>query len=84
MNEPSFQWPEGFDPRSARLYIRNARTISAPVEQIWSWLVSATLWPSWFPNALVVGAAALPAGIALVNRSSRSAGCQLTLILAHR
>jgi uncharacterized protein YndB with AHSA1/START domain len=51
MNEPSFQWPKGFEPRSARLYIRNTRTISAPVEQIWSWLVSASLWPSWFPNA---------------------------------
>ncbi len=51
MNEPVFQWPDGFEPNSARLYFRNTRTIAAPVEQVWSWLVAAPLWPSWFPNA---------------------------------
>jgi uncharacterized protein YndB with AHSA1/START domain len=64
--EPAFAWPAGFEPRSARLYFRNARTIAAPAEQIWSWLVAAPLWPSWFPNAsnvsLVDGASQLEMG----------------------
>jgi hypothetical protein len=54
MNDPSFQWPERFEPSSARLYIRNTRSIAAPAERIWSWLVAAPLWPSWFPNATKV------------------------------
>jgi hypothetical protein len=68
LNEPSFQWPEGFEPGSARLYIRNARTMSAPAEQIWSWLVAAPLWPSWFPNATKVS---LPDGAPQLEMGTR-------------
>jgi len=51
MTEPSFHWPHGFEPRSARLYLRNSRLIRAAPESIWSWLVRAPRWHSWFPNA---------------------------------
>ena len=40
-------WPNGFAPEEAKLYIRNERTIAAPIEIVWAWLVRATLWPSW-------------------------------------
>jgi hypothetical protein len=33
------------------LYVRNARRIEAPAEQIWSWLVAASLWHAWFSSA---------------------------------
>jgi uncharacterized protein YndB with AHSA1/START domain len=51
MHDPDFIWPPGFEPREARLYIRNERLIDAPIENVWRWLIAAPLWPQWFRNA---------------------------------
>ena len=31
-------WPNGFAPDEAKLYIRNERTIAAPIETVWAWV----------------------------------------------
>jgi hypothetical protein len=69
MQEPRFNWPAGLEPDAARLYFRNERTIDAPAEQIWSWLVAAPLWQSWFPNATNVKI--LDGDSAVLRRGSR-------------
>jgi len=44
-------WPEQFHPSRAAIYVRNELSMSASQERIWSWLVRAELWPSWYPNS---------------------------------
>ncbi len=67
MNDPNFFWPAGFEPDVAALYVRNERTMHAPIESVWAWLVAAPRWNSWFPNAknvkLPAGATTLVAGM---------------------
>lgn len=50
-HEPNFTWPERFSPGEARLHVSNARDMAATVESVWSHLVAAPLWTSWFPSA---------------------------------
>src|SRR5262245_55023295 len=45
------QWPAGFEPRSCPVFVHNEIAIDAPPERVWSWLVRATRWPEWYPNA---------------------------------
>jgi uncharacterized protein YndB with AHSA1/START domain len=46
---------------------------SAPPEAVWSWLVRAPLWPSWYPNAsevvLAGGASELGSGVTFTWRT---------------
>ncbi len=45
------RWPERFRPDRAPVHVQNAIDIPAPPERVWSWLVRAPDWPSWYPNS---------------------------------
>jgi uncharacterized protein YndB with AHSA1/START domain len=64
--EKDIHWPLGFDPSKADLFSHNSLLIHASCEKIWSHIVDATTWPSWYPNSKNVqitgGAAKLDAG----------------------
>ena len=60
------EWPPGFDPRTAPVYVRNEISTSLAAEQLWPALITATDWPRWYPHARRVsisgGGEALTAG----------------------
>lgn len=49
--EKDIHWPQGFDPSKADLFSHNSLLIHASCEKIWSHIVDATTWPSWYPNS---------------------------------
>lgn len=59
----AIHWPAKFDPATADLFAHNELFIQASCERVWSHLVDAAKWPSWYPNArevqLVEGGAKL-------------------------
>jgi Polyketide cyclase / dehydrase and lipid transport len=44
-------WPEGFAPKEADAFVHNEIFIKAPARVIWSNLVNAKKWPTWYSNA---------------------------------
>ena len=48
---PEIHWPEGFDPSQADLFSHNELVIQAPCERVWSKIIDATQWPTWYPNS---------------------------------
>ena len=48
---PDIHWPEGFDPSHADLFSHNAVHIDASCERVWSHIIDAAKWPSWYPNS---------------------------------
>jgi uncharacterized protein YndB with AHSA1/START domain len=48
---PEIHWPSGFDPEHAELFAHNERLIHASCERVWSHIVDATSWPTWYPNS---------------------------------
>jgi hypothetical protein len=64
--EMDIHWPQGFDPSKADLFSHNSLLIHASCEKIWSHIVDATTWPSWYPNSKSVqitgGASKLDSG----------------------
>jgi hypothetical protein len=49
--EKDIHWPQGFDPSKADLFSHNSLLIHASCEKVWSHIVDATTWPSWYPNS---------------------------------
>jgi len=47
----AIRWPAEYEPKSATIHVFNERFISAPPEEVWSWLIRAQQWPSWYPNS---------------------------------
>jgi hypothetical protein len=47
----SIQWPEEFAPARAPVHVRNELAMEASTEQVWSCLIRAKDWPSWYSNA---------------------------------
>jgi uncharacterized protein YndB with AHSA1/START domain len=45
------RWPATFAPGEAELFSHNEVVIAAPCERVWSTLVQASAWPSWYSNA---------------------------------
>jgi uncharacterized protein YndB with AHSA1/START domain len=45
------RYPEQYDPARTSVHVVNERVIPAACDRIWSWLVRADLWPSWYPNS---------------------------------
>src|ERR1700719_897024 len=53
LNEASdlIHWPEGFSPKQSNAFVHNQIFINAPAKVIWSNLVNAKDWPSWYSNS---------------------------------
>jgi uncharacterized protein YndB with AHSA1/START domain len=52
MPEPNaIRWPERYHPSRCPIRVRNELAIDAPLATVWAWLVRASLWPRWYPNA---------------------------------
>jgi uncharacterized protein YndB with AHSA1/START domain len=45
------RWPEKHDPKNTPVHVRNEIDIDAPPENVWSWLIHAPLWPTWYSNS---------------------------------
>jgi Polyketide cyclase / dehydrase and lipid transport len=48
---PNIHWPAGFEPEKADLFAHNELIINASCERIWSHIIDAKRWPSWYPNS---------------------------------
>jgi uncharacterized protein YndB with AHSA1/START domain len=49
--EGAIRWPARFAPECAPVHVRNELSMPVAAEAVWSWLVRAELWPSWYVNA---------------------------------
>lgn len=45
------RWPEKHDPKAASVHVRNELDMPVSPEAVWTWLVRAQLWPTWYPNS---------------------------------
>jgi len=48
---PDIHWPAGFEPAKADLFAHNELLVNASCERVWSHIVDANKWPSWYPNS---------------------------------
>ena len=48
---PEIHWPAGFEPAKADLFAHNELLINASCERVWSHIVDASQWPTWYPNS---------------------------------
>ncbi len=59
-------WPERYAPDSTAVHVSNDITVDAPPQVVWSVLLRAAEWPTWYPNSHDVriegGAVALAQG----------------------
>jgi hypothetical protein len=44
------RWPDRFDPVQADLFAHNAVVINASAKRIWTKLIAAAAWPTWYSN----------------------------------
>jgi hypothetical protein len=44
-------WPDGFRPEQADLFAHNEIVVHASCEKVFSTIVDAQVWPSWYPNS---------------------------------
>lgn len=44
-------WPIGFNPAESKFYVENEIEIAASPETVWSILVAAESWPTWYEGA---------------------------------
>ncbi len=47
----SIIYPAEFKPENTAVFVRNEIDINAAPEIIWAWLVKASRWSEWYPNA---------------------------------
>ena len=48
---PSIRWPPEFAPDQCGVHVSNELEMTVPAADVWSWLVHARLWPSYYSNA---------------------------------
>jgi uncharacterized protein YndB with AHSA1/START domain len=48
---PDIHWPAGFAPDKVDLFAHNTATINASCAQVWSHIIDASQWPTWYPNS---------------------------------
>jgi uncharacterized protein YndB with AHSA1/START domain len=47
----SIDWPDRYRPERCPVHVRNEIVVPAAPERVWTWLVRAPLWPTWYPNS---------------------------------
>jgi hypothetical protein len=47
-------WPSRYRPEATAVHVRNELVMDARAEQVWAWLIRASRWPEWYPNAHAV------------------------------
>ena len=48
---PLIHWPQGLEPRNADVFVHNEGWIDAPSGIVWTNLIDAAQWPSWYSNS---------------------------------
>ena len=48
---PDIHWPTGFEPEKADLFAHNDLNISASCGRVWTHIIEASRWPTWYPNS---------------------------------
>jgi hypothetical protein len=48
---PDIHWPAGFEPERADLFAHNELIINASCERVWTHIIDASRWPTWYPNS---------------------------------
>jgi hypothetical protein len=48
---PLIHWPQGLEPRNVDVFVHNEDWIDAPPDVVWTNLIDATQWPSWYSNS---------------------------------
>jgi hypothetical protein len=48
---PDIHWPTGFEPEKADLFAHNDLIINASCERVWTHIIEASRWPTWYPNS---------------------------------
>src|SRR3984885_16227610 len=48
---PDIHWPAGFEPERADLFAHNDLIINASCERVWTHIIEARRWPTWYPNS---------------------------------
>lgn len=48
---PGIRWPAEFAPSRAPVHVVNTLDIAAPPATVWTWLVAASRWPDYYPQA---------------------------------
>ncbi|CAF3293059.1 unnamed protein product [Rotaria sp. Silwood2] len=51
MEQSMICWPAEFEPARCAVHVRNELEIAAPASHVWSWLVHARLWPTYYDNS---------------------------------
>ena len=51
---PDIHWPVDFEPAKADLFAHNDLTINASCERVWTYIVDAGRWPTWYPSSKAV------------------------------
>ncbi len=51
VKQTMIRWPAEFEPDWCAVHIRNELEIAAPTSHVWSWLVHARLWPTYYDNS---------------------------------
>jgi hypothetical protein len=48
---PDIHWPTGFEPEKADLFAHNDLNINASCERVWTHIIEASRWPTWYANS---------------------------------
>jgi hypothetical protein len=48
---PDIHWPAGFEPEKADLFAHNELIINASCGRVWTHIIEAGRWPTWYPNS---------------------------------
>jgi len=48
---PDIHWPTGFEPEKADLFAHNDLIINSSCERVWTHIIEASRWPTWYPNS---------------------------------
>jgi hypothetical protein len=74
-------WPAQFDPKRAPVHVTNAIESRASAAAVWAWLVRASQWSQWYPNASDV---VLPNGARELSAGMRFRWCTFGVRLVSR